>query len=75
MIRPPLTVTRTCTGPYWVCAASPVSTCVPCPAPPSPRPRPPEPESAPLDSCAAGPAAAAALSRADWRDFTYPALV
>ncbi len=25
VIFPPLTVTRTCTGPYWVCATAPVS--------------------------------------------------
>ncbi len=63
VILPPLTVTRTCTGPYWVRTASPVSTCVPRPGPDSDSD--PDPD----------PAGAAALSRADWRDCLYPALV
>ncbi|BFO20004.1 hypothetical protein SHKM778_63920 [Streptomyces sp. KM77-8] len=36
VIFPPLTVSRTCTAPYWVCAASPVTVPFPigCAAPP-----------------------------------------
>ncbi len=34
VIFPPLTVSRTCTGPYWVLAASPVTVPAPAPRPP-----------------------------------------
>ncbi len=61
VIFPPLTVTRTCTGPYWVWATAPVSVRVSGAPPPG--------------SWSPAAAPAFTLSSADWSDCLYPALV
>src|SRR6476659_2698876 len=82
VIFPPLTVTRTWTAPYWVCATSPVTVRACAAGAWGGAEEPDEPDDPDEPAPPADPAApdvpppwAFALSSADCSDFLYPALV